>query len=151
MNDKVFKIAVVMAIYNTQDFLKEAIDSVINQTLGFEENIQLILVDDGSEDDSLRICKEYQEKYPNNIVVISQENSGQATARNNGLKYVRAKYVNFLDSDDYFSEETFENVYKFFVYHNEETDIVSVPIQFFGRINWGHQLTLNSTIQKFLT
>ena len=95
---KVFKFAVVMAIYNTEDFLNEAIDSVINQTLDFEENIQLILVDDGSKDNSLKICKEYQEQYPNNIVVISQENSGQAAARNNGLEYVNARYVNFLDN-----------------------------------------------------
>ena len=138
--NKLFKIAVVMAIYNTQDFLNEAIDSVINQTLDFEENIQLILVNDGSTDSSLKICEEYQRQYPNNIVVISQENSGQATARNNGLEYVNARYVNFLDSDDYFSEETFENVYKFFIYHDHETDIVSVPIRFFGRINWEHQL-----------
>lgn len=147
---KLFKIAVVMAIYNTEDFLNEAIDSVINQTLDFEENIQLILVDDGSEDNSLKICKEYQEQYPKNIVVISQENSGQAIARNNGLEYVNARYVNFLDSDDYFSEETFENVYKFFIYHDEETDIVSVPIKFFGRINWNHQLNFKYYDTKVL-
>ncbi|MBE6489633.1 MAG: glycosyltransferase [Methanobrevibacter sp.] len=147
---KVFKFAVVMAIYNTEDFLNEAIDSVINQTLDFEENIQLILVDDGSKDNSLKICKEYQEQYPNNIVVISQENSGQAAARNNGLEYVNARYVNFLDSDDYFSEETFENVYKFFIFHDEETDIVSVPIKFFGRIDWNHQLNFKYYDTKVL-
>ncbi|WP_296882425.1 CDP-glycerol glycerophosphotransferase family protein [uncultured Methanobrevibacter sp.] len=139
-----------MAIYNTEDFLEEAIDSVINQTLDFEENIQMILVDDGSVDDSLRICEEYKEKYPDNFVVISQENSGQATARNNGLEYVNARYVNFMDSDDYFSEETFENVYRFFIYHDKETDIVSVPIKFFGRINWNHQLNFKFYDNKVL-
>ena len=141
LNDNTpFKIAVVMAIYNTEEFLPEAINSVLNQTLKFEDNIQLILVDDGSKDNSLKICKEYQKKYPKNIIVITQENSGQATARNNGLKYVNAEFVNFLDSDDYFSLKTFENVYDFFKKHSLETDIVSVPIKFFGRINSEHRL-----------
>lgn len=138
--DKSFKIAVVMAIYNTEDLLVEAVDSVINQTLDFKENIQLILVDDGSEDDSLKICKEYQAKYPENIVVLSQENSGQATARNNGIKYANARYLNFLDSDDYFSHDAFESVYNFFINHDHETDIVSIPIRFFGRFEDDHPL-----------
>ncbi|SEL15932.1 CDP-glycerol glycerophosphotransferase, TagB/SpsB family [Methanobrevibacter gottschalkii] len=138
--EKIFKFSVVMAIYNTEKLLTEAIDSVINQSLNFEDNIQLILVDDGSEDNSLEICNDYKRRYPNNIIVISQENNGQAIARNNGLKYVHSEFVNFLDSDDYFSEETFENVYNFFKQHETETDIVSIPMKFFGRFVGDHQL-----------
>ena len=127
-----------MAIYNTEDYLNESIDSVINQTIGFEENIQLILVDDGSEDSSKDICLEYQSKYPNNILVLSQENAGQANARNNGLQYIRGKYINFLDSDDYLDLDAFEKVYEFFEKHYAETDIVSIPVYFFGRENKPH-------------
>lgn len=148
--EKIFKVAVVMAIYNTERFLAEAIDSVVNQTLGFEENIQLILIDDGSEDNSLKICKEYKKKYPNNIVVISQENAGQAVARNKGLKEVHAEFINFLDSDDYISENSFENVYNFFKQHKHETDVVSFPIKFFGRFEGEHQLNFKFTSNRVI-
>ena len=103
-----FNFSVVMAVYNVGYYLKEAIDSLINQTLSFEENIQLILVDDGSLDNSLEIAQEYQEKYPKNIIVLSKENGGVSSARNLGLKYATGKYVNFMDSDDIVSPNTFE-------------------------------------------
>lgn len=148
--EKIFKVAVVMAIYNTEKFLAEAIDSIVNQTLGFEENIQLILIDDGSEDNSLEICKSYEKKYPNNVIVISQKNTGQAVARNNGLKEVHAEFVNFLDSDDYISENAFENVYNFFKQHKNETDIVSFPIRFFGRFEGEHQLNFKFTSNRII-
>ena len=128
-----FNFSIVIAIYNTEDYLNETIDSLINQTLDFKENVQLILVDDGSEDNSLEICKDYQKQYPENIIVLSQENSGQATARNNGLKFIKGKYINFLDSDDYLSEETLENVLDFFNKHESEIDVLAIPIKFFGR------------------
>ena len=75
----------------------------------------------------------YQKQYPENIIVLSQENSGQATARNNGLKFIKGKYINFLDSDDYLSEETLENVLDFFNKHESEIDVLAIPIKFFGR------------------
>ena len=135
-----FKFAVVMAIYNTENYLNQAIDSVINQTLGFEDNIQLILVDDGSEDSSKEICLKYQEKYPDNIIVISEENQCQAHARNVGFEQVWAKYVNFLDSDDYLEENVLKEAYDFFEKHYDKTDIVSIPIVFFERQSGGHML-----------
>lgn len=135
-----FKFAIVVAIYNTENYLHECIDSLINQTIGFEENVQLILVNDGSEDKSEEILSEYQKQYPENIVIINQENSGQASARNNGLNYVTAKYVNFLDSDDYLEENALEEVFDFFENHFNETDVVSIPIQFFEKNNSPHIL-----------
>ena len=135
-----FKFAVIMAIYNTENYLNQSIDSVINQTLGFEDNIQLILVNDGSDDSSEEICLKYHEKYPDNIIVISQENQGQANARNNGFKEVRAKYTNFLDSDDYLEENALKEAYDFFEKHYDETDIVSMPIVFFERESGNHML-----------
>lgn len=135
-----FKFSIVMAVYNTRDYLHEAIDSIINQTIGFKDNVQLILVDDGSKDDSLSILNDYQRRYPQNIVVLSQENAGQATARNNGLNHVDAKYVNFLDSDDYLDEITLEKVWDFFETNQDKTDIVAIPIQYFGRRDSPHIL-----------
>ncbi len=132
--------AVVMAIYNTENYLHQSIDSVINQTIGFEDNVQLILVDDGSEDSSAEILKEYKEAYPDNITVVSQENQGQANARNNGFEQVKAKYVNFLDSDDYLDDNALSEAYEFFERHYAETDIVSMPIIFFEKEEGDHML-----------
>ncbi len=139
-NNKSFKISVIMAVYNTENYLNQAIDSILHQTIGFRENIQLILVNDGSTDDSEDIMRSYQEQYPDNIIVISQENQGQSAARNNGLNYVRGKIVNFLDSDDYISESAFEDVYYFFLENYDKTDVVSIPYYSFGRIEQPHKL-----------
>ena len=92
-----FMFSIVMAVYNVEDYLEEAIDSVINQSLSFEENIQLILIDDGSSDNSKDIALNYQSKYPNNIVLVSKENGGVASARNLGLKHVRGEYSAYTD------------------------------------------------------
>ena len=126
-----YKFSVVMAVYNVAPFLNEAVDSLVQQTIGFEENIQLILVDDGSQDDSGQICDDYKEQYPSNIIVIHKENGGVSSARNEGLKYIKGKYVNFLDSDDKLSENTLEEVYSFFEQHYMETDVVAIPMYFF--------------------
>ncbi len=141
-----YNISVVMAVYNTEDFLGEAIDSLINQTIGFE-NVELILVDDGSTDKSKDICLKYQNQFPENIVYIHQENQGQATARNNGMKAARGKYINFLDSDDKLEANALEEVYNFFEAHYNDIDIVSIPIRFFDRQRGGHMLNYkyNST------
>lgn len=132
--------AVVMAIYNTENYLHQSIDSVINQTIGFKDNVQLILVDDGSEDSSADILKEYNEEYPENITVVTQENQGQAYARNNGFEHVKSKYVNFLDSDDYLECNALKEAYDFFEYHYAETDVISMPIIFFEKEDGDHML-----------
>ena len=108
-----YDFSVIIAMYNVDDYIRESIDSIINQTFDFNK-VQLILVDDGSTDSSGEICKQYQEKYPNNIKYIYQENQGQANARNNGMKIAKGAYLNFLDSDDKFSLNTFENVYNLY-------------------------------------
>ena len=104
--DNKFTFSIIMSIYNVEKYLKESVDSVISQSLDFEKHVQLIIVNDGSTDGSLDIALEYQNKFPDNIVVVSQENQGLGSARNHGLEYVEGTYVNFLDSDDYISEDT---------------------------------------------
>ena len=85
--DKNFKFSIVTAFYNTEIYIADCIESVINQTLDFKDNIQLILVDDGSSDESARIALEYMKSYPDNIILISKGNGGPSLARNEGLKY----------------------------------------------------------------
>ena len=141
-----FKFSVIMAIYNTEKYIKQAIDSIINQTIGFEENIQLILVNDGSTDSTASILEDYEAEYPENITLIHQVNQGQAAARNNGLNYIRSNIVNFLDSDDYLSENAMEEVYKFYKKHGGQIDVVALPLILFGRSNEEH--TLNYKFRK---
>ena len=135
-----FKFSIVMAVYNVEQFLAEAIESVLQQDIGFEENVQLILVNDGSKDSSGKICDLYQAKYPHNIFVVHKENGGVSSARNKGLEVAEGKYVNFLDSDDKLSPATMKNVYKFFEEHYDEVDVVSIPIVFFEGQKGNHVL-----------
>lgn len=147
---RAYNFSIVIAVYNTEKYIREAIDSVINQTLDFEDNVQLILVDDGSVDNSKEICLEYQRKYPDNIIVLSQENSGQAIARNNGLQYVKGKYVNFLDSDDYISDNTLIDVLNFFNAYEYEIDMLAIPIKFCERLNNYHILNKKFNRQRVI-
>ena len=149
-NEDPFIFSIVIAIYNTGDYLKEAIDSIIDQTLDFKENTQLILVNDGSEDNSLDIALDYQKKFPENIVVLSQENQGQASARNNGLDYVEGKYVNFLDSDDRLSETTLEEVNNLFTANYDAIDVVAIKIMEFERSTNPHPLNFRFECDRII-
>ena len=128
---KQFKFSIVVPIYNVEKYLEETIESVINQTIGFKENIQLILVNDGSTDNSEEICLKYKEKYPENIVYVKQENGGVSSARNKGTEYIEGKYVNFLDGDDKWSFNALEVIYDFFEKNNEDIDFVVARKKFF--------------------
>lgn len=140
ISDK-FLFSVIIAAYNSDLYLKKAVDSIINQSLGFEKNIQIIIVNDGSTDNTEEICLKYRVKYPQNIKYISTKSSfGPAHARNQGLKEVQGKYVNFLDSDDFITPNTFKDVYHFFEGHYNEIDMVSIPIYYFGAKKGNHPL-----------
>lgn len=132
-----FEFSVVMAVYNVEPFLREAVDSLIQQDFGFEK-IQLIMIDDGSTDGSGAICDEYAAQYPENVMVIHKENGGVSSARNEGLKYATGRYLNFMDSDDKMSINTMSEVYKFFIEHENETDVVAIPMAFFDAVHGEH-------------
>lgn len=134
-----FKFSIIMAIYNSEDYLKESIESVIAQDIGFK-SIELILIDDGSSDNSKEICLKYQSKYPENIKYIYQENQGQSSARNNGMKNATGKYLNFLDSDDKLESNALRLVYDFFEKNYDLTDVVSIPLKFFENDTGEHIL-----------
>lgn len=95
------KISVVIAIYNIENYIRECIQSVVNQNF---HDYEIILVDDGSKDSSGKICDEFASIY-NNIFVFHKENGGLSDARNFGLKKAKGEYVLFVDGDDFISEE----------------------------------------------
>lgn len=106
-----YKISVILPIYNVEKYLEECIESVINQTIGFH-NIQLILVDDASTDNSYNIMKEYQKKYTNVEIFHFEEKSGSAgKPRNKGIELAKGKYLMFSDPDDFFSLDACEIMY----------------------------------------
>lgn len=89
-------VSIIIPIYNSGNFLKKLLNNLVNQTY---KNIEIILIDDGSEDNSLQICNEYQVN-DKRIKVISQTNKGVSSARNKGLKIATGDYITFIDSDD---------------------------------------------------
>lgn len=139
MREYPYQISVVMAVYNVEPFIREAVDSVIAQDIGFE-NIQLILVDDGSPDGSGAICDEYAQMYPENVTVIHKENGGVSSARNAGLEVAQGELVNFLDADDKLSADAMRLVFSFYLLHKEEADVFSIPLYFFDAQTGPHIL-----------
>lgn len=103
------KVSVIIPVYNTERYLRRCLDSLVNQTL---KDLEIILVDDGSTDNSLLIMKEYENKYQGKVSVLTKANGGQATARNLGIKLSRGKYIGFVDSDDYVDHAMYETMYK---------------------------------------
>ena len=98
------KVSVIIPVYNTGEYLREAIDSVLAQTL---DNVETIVVNDGSTDNSADIIDGYGDR----ITVISKKNAGQAAARNDALKIAKGRYIYFMDSDDWIDSDTLERCY----------------------------------------
>ena len=140
INSFKYKVSIVCSVYNVESYIREAIDSIIAQSIGFRENVQIVMVDDGSTDSSGAICDEYAAEYPDNIVVLHKENEGLSRARKDGIPLTVGKYVTFFDPDDILSSETLENVVRFFDKHYDRTDVVSVPIYMFGGYEGAHPL-----------
>ncbi len=101
-------ISVVVPVYNSEKYLEQCLDSIVNQT---HKNIELICVDDGSTDSSLEIINKYMEK-DKRVSLLYQEHKGAGAARNLGLRKATGKYIFFLDSDDFFDLTMFEKMYK---------------------------------------
>ena len=138
---KNFVVSVVVPVYNTEKYLEETLQSVINQTLGFEENIQVVLVNNASEDNAYIICEKYKERYPDNIEYIElKKNVGPSGARNAGILYATGKYINFLDSDDKWEQTAFEKAVNFLEQHEEEIDIACCRVKHFDSTDKWHPL-----------
>lgn len=112
------KVSVIIPVYNVEKYLRECLDSIANQTL---DDIQVLMIDDGSTDNSAQICKEYANKY-DGFEYHYKENGGTATARNVGLNNAKGEYIGFVDSDDYIEPDMFEKMYC--VAQKDDSDIV---------------------------
>ncbi len=121
------KISIVVAVYNAEKFLKKCIDSLLNQTYS---NIEVILVNDFSTDNSFNICNEYSRRFKNVISVNNDRNFGVSATRNRGIEISTGNYICFVDSDDYVEPYYLEKLYTYykkyntvpicgFVYHDE--------------------------------
>ena len=100
-------VSVIIPVYNAEKYLQQCLDSIINQTL---QDIEIICVDDGSQDDSLEILNDYAKK-DDRIIVLTQSNINAGAARNRGLSVAKGKYLSFLDADDYFELDMLETAF----------------------------------------
>lgn len=118
-------ISIIIPVYNVEEYLDKCLESVINQTYN---NIEIILVDDGSTDNSGKICDKYEEK-DSRVKVIHKENGGQSEARNIALDEVRGKYVAFVDSDDYIKKDYIEYLYNLILKYECKMSICAYYIE----------------------
>ena len=102
------KISIIVPIYNAKEHLDKCVESILEQT---EKNLEIILVDDGSKDNSFEICKKY-EKIDQRVKVIHQENAGVSVARNHGIEIAEGEYIGFVDSDDWIEPVMYERLLK---------------------------------------
>ena len=113
------EVSVIVPVYNVEQYLEKCLNSLVNQTL---ENIEIIIVNDGTKDNSEEIIKKFIEKYPKKIVYLKKENGGLSDARNFGIPYAKGKYIAFLDSDDYVEKDIYKEMYE--LAKKENSDMV---------------------------
>lgn len=124
-----YQYTVVSAVYNVGKYLDDFFKSMINQKLDFKKHIFLIMVDDGSHDNSAEIINRWKSKYPNNIKYIRQDNAGQSSARNAGLEYVTTEWVTFVDPDDFLNNDYFSSIdNNLFSNKNKKINLISCNI-----------------------
>ncbi|MCS4303757.1 glycosyltransferase family 2 protein [Chryseobacterium sp. BIGb0232] len=117
------RISIIVPVYNVESYLTKCLDSLVNQS---HQNIEILVIDDGSKDNSGKIIKEYAEKYPNKIRAFTKENGGLSDARNFGLDKVTGDYIGFVDSDDYVAETMFEEMILLAEKHQSEIVICNI-------------------------
>lgn len=118
-----YKVTMIVPIYNMEEFLRDCLDSLARQTIDPKE-MEILLIDDGSPDNSIEIMREFAEKYPN-MKILRKENEGLSRTRNYGIQRARGKYIMYIDADDTLSPETVEKVTAFFDKHYDEVDLVT--------------------------
>ncbi len=124
-------ISIIIPVYKVEKYLEKCIQSVINQTY---ENLQIILVDDGSPDNCGKICDEYAQK-DHRIEVIHKSNGGLSDARNKGLEMAKGEYIGFVDSDDYIEADMYEVLYNLLKQYNADVSICNFYTVSQGKIS----------------
>ncbi len=122
---KTISVSIIVPVYNMQHYLERCLESLVHQTL---DSIEIIIVNDGSIDDSQRIIDVYAKNYPRKVVSYYTENGGLSRARNFGVSHARGTYIGFVDSDDYVDIHMFEELFKKGEAMN--ADIICSPITF---------------------
>lgn len=136
---KDFKFSILISIDNVEKIIDNSISQILNQSINFEDNIQIIFIDNNCEDESISICRKYQESYPDNIIITDE-------SLNSALKLVEGEYVSFLNIWDKITDNTLKNVYSFFSKH-EGLEMVTIPMFLLEGNNRPHELN-NKFIQK---
>ena len=136
MNNKM--LSVIIPVYNLEKYIGKCLDSICMQTYG---NLQIVLINDGSTDNSLSICEEYAEK-DLRIEIYSQENKGVSSARNNGLTKAKGDYITFVDGDDYLEIDAYQKVMD----KIEDNDAL-----FFGFVERYDEENVNKTVSPAMT
>lgn len=110
------KLSIIIPVYNTEQYVSQCLKSCLNQTYD-QESYEIIIINDGSTDNSLDVIRDFEQKYKN-VTVISQKNQKQGTARNNGLKLAKGEYIWFIDSDDWIEPNAISEIVKYLYAHN---------------------------------
>lgn len=113
------KVSIIVPFYNVESYIERCLETLVNQTL---QEIEIILVNDGSKDRTINIVNKFKEKYPEKIVYLEKENGGLSDARNFGIPYAKGEYIAFLDSDDYIELNMYETMYE--IAKKEKSDMV---------------------------
>jgi len=136
------KISIIIPIYNTECYLRRCLDSIIHQTY---RNLEIILVDDGSTDESGAICDEYREK-DDRVVVIHNKNAGASAARNAGLDAASGRFISFVDSDDWVELDMYEMLAD--VYAQTKADIVQCDFYYADDIGYTRRFSYDIAYNK---
>ena len=113
------KVSVIVPFYNVEGYIEKCLETLVSQTL---EDIEIILVNDGSKDNSIEIVNKFLKMYPEKLVYLEKENGGLSDARNYAINYAKGEYIAFLDSDDYIEKDMYEEMYE--LAKKENSDMV---------------------------
>ena len=103
-------LSVIIPVYNVESYIRQCLDSIVNQTIGIE-NIEVIIVNDKTQDRSMDIVMEYADKYPSFKIINNEVNKGLGESRNVGISHATSDYITFIDSDDFISLNTFKDAF----------------------------------------
>lgn len=112
-------VSVIVPFYNVENYIEKCLETLVNQTL---EDIEIIIVNDGSQDRSIDVVKRFLGKYPEKLVYLEKENGGLSDARNYAIPYAKGEYIAFLDSDDYVEKTMYKDMYE--LAKKENSDMV---------------------------
>lgn len=122
MEKEKIKVSIIVPAYNIEAYIEDCLQSLISQTL---KDIEIIIVNDGSTDSTLQIIEKYAQT-DSRIIVINQQNQGQASARNAGLEIAKGDFIGFVDSDDWIDSDYYEKLYKAVLDNNADMSIASI-------------------------